>query len=297
MSSPELLILQIPEQEMPVYNNKDGYGYWMNTPEGAQSFKDALPQLRNYGQFTELPIVVDELYQHKNLMLVGEPGAGKTHLVRDLQLATLINKVPAFCLSLHINAGKARAIGIENILPQIQAFTKQSKEAGMGLMILENIDFLAYKGKSRTLAGSLDYARRFKPILEEMVKDENIAVLGVAHDDLWREGRWTWQNEEINDIAQSVLSEFDNRLAFEGRMALEGLANVIFSRNMATTAEDPGISLGQATKLIQELDNIGQADFFHARHLDIDLFLNDPKAALDKINAGREARKHGKTTP
>lgn len=74
-------------------------------------------------------------------------------------------------------------------------------------------------------------------------------------------------------------------------MALVGLAHILQARNLARKEGESPITLGKAAQVIRMLHASGRANFFHANHLDVDLFLEDPKAAIDNIEKGRTQRR------
>jgi hypothetical protein len=128
-------------------------------------------------------------------------------------------------------------------------------------------------------------------VVEELVQDPNLAVIGVAHDDRWRQSRWTWDDPSINGPARRTLEALGRQFTFEGRMSLVGLAHILRARNLAVSghAENP-ITLGDAARTVRQLHKTGHADFFHANHLLIPLFLQDPEGALRQLHNGREER-------
>lgn len=296
MTSPDILVESMPSPQEIHEDKRNGYGYWMYTPESPVSFPEALPELRNYGGFTELPAIVDEVDKSRRVLLLGEPGSGKSHLVRDLQVGCAINSVPAFCLTVHINAGKKD--GVQNIKPQIEEFRVKSKEAGGGLLILDNIDYIGYKGGSRNFVKAEAYSKNFQPLIEDLFTDESLYILATAHDESWREGRWAWHNEAIDGPAKAALEAFPSQLTFEGKMALEGLAQILLSRkpSIEEGKEEVNnlvdkVSIGDATKVMLELSKMGRANFFHANHLELEKFLKDPDAAIQEIDHGRQLRR------
>lgn len=295
MTSPDILAETLSSSQEVHEDKRNGYGYWMYTPESPVSFAEALPELRNYGGFTELPAIIDAVDKARRILLIGEPGSGKSHLVRDLQVDCAINSVPAFCLTVHINGGKKD--GVQNIKPQLEEFRTKTKASG-GLLILDNIDYIGYKGGSRNFGKAEAYAREFQPLIADLITDESLYILATAHDEPWREGRWAWRNELIDGPARATLEAFPSKLTFEGKMALEGLAQILLSRKPGTEADDEAVnnridkvSIGDATKVMLELSKLGRANFFHANHLELEKFLKDPDTAIQEIDQGRQLRR------
>jgi hypothetical protein len=245
--------------------------------------------------------VVRELHDSRALLVKGAPGSGKIHLVRDVLTGSVLNHLPVFVLTMHINAGKAD--GLENVRGPIEDFREKAEDTGGGLVVLDNIDILAYRGKSksRTRNRVREYAEAAVPFVADLVDDESMAVLGTAHDDAWRQGRWTWDDERIDGAAQEVLDMFPSVMRFEGKMALEGLAHILWERMPTGKVPDEGgrregdinqpRSIAQAAQVMEMLAGHGRADFFHARHLNVPLFLQDPEAAIEEIDRERDVRR------
>ena len=272
-------------------NKRNGYGYWMHLPLPAAPLSETLSALRNFGTFTEIPEIVDQLTWSKGVLVKGAPGSGKSHLIEEIQTGCILNNLPAFRLSMHINSGKVT--GIENVRPFIEEFQDRVKVTGGGLVILDNLDILGYKGKSRSRTRSTEYAQEALPFVEEILETPYLVVLATAHDEAWREGRWIWQDPAIDEPARAALEAFPAQFAFEGKMALEGLAHILYLRNKARSegTDSEEITLGQAGQVMKMLEASGKANFFHARHLDVGVFLKDPEEAITQIDHGREVRR------
>jgi hypothetical protein len=282
-------------------NPRNGNGYWAFVPEEPSSFADHVELMGADGEFLETKEVLDTAFENGSVLVRGEPGAGKSHLVREIQTLAVANNVPVFCLTTHISAGKAT--GIENAREPFAAFSEAVGEDGEGVVILDNIDYLGYRGTSRTRGASTKFANAASEFMDELLADGRFAVVGTAHNDEWREAHWKWDDPAIDDKAKEVLDKFDSEVVFEGKMSLMGLVHVIMGKNgknvaaanaaAAERGEDPAvrpINIAQAARVVRGLRGTGRANFFHANHLDPDYYLKDPEAALAKIQEGRDKR-------
>lgn len=288
-----------PEANEMEEDRRNGYAYSRFLPTPAASLDESMPELAAFGDFTEFPEIIEELHKSGALLVNGAPGSGKSHLVRDALTGSVLYHLPIFTLTMHINAGKAG--GLDNIREPLEDFREKAGDTGGGLIILDNLDIIAYRGKSRPRERTRRYAEAALPLVAELVEDRDIAVLATAHDDAWREGRWTWDDDGINEAAQAVLDLFPASFEFEGKMALEGLAHILWSRMPTGKVPEEGrregdtvdrpMSIGQAAQVMEMLAGHGRADFFHARHLNIPLFLEDPEAAIAEIDHERDIRR------
>jgi hypothetical protein len=260
-------------------NVANGQGYWMFTPRAPRSFGEQAGAMAEYGDFSELGGVISMAAESGSVLVKGAPGSGKSHLVRELQTSAVVHNVPTFCLTTHVNAGKRT--GIENVREPLAQFAETIDEGGQGLIILDNVDFLGYKGSSRRATPTAEYAEQARALFGELIDDPRFAVIGTAHDDAWREGRWTWDDPRIDVPAREALELFGSQAVFEGKMSLVGLAHILHGR---------GFNLGTAARTIRELRGQDRANFFHANHIDPDAYLADPQAAIAEIEAGRQAR-------
>lgn len=271
-------------------DKRNGYGTWMFLPGNASPLLDTLPKLSEYGDFTEIPTIVSELGRTKSVLVEGAPGSGKSHLIRDIQTAAVINDLPTFCLTMHINGGHRQ--GVQNIEPLLEKFHEETGKSG-GLVILDNIDYMGYRGSGkRGKTRATEFAQNIQPVIQGLLDNPKLAVLGTAHDAEWRRGQWTWDDPRIDEPAGKVLDGFASHFAFEGNVSLVGLAHLLRERNNHRLQEgEPLITIGQAARVIRELHRADKAKFFYANHLPVPLFLENPQVAINQIEAGRNARR------
>ena len=258
-------------------NKSNGSGYELFLPKKPQAFSEVSERLSDAILFSEVPKIVGGLHTAVNnaLLVSGEPGSGKSHLRDDITMAkAAMHNVPYLMASLHINGGRKN--GYESIRRQI---TKLRKDGGENpLIVFDNIDYAGYKGKSRTRSSAQAYAQGMSRIVEEVVENDAFTVLGLAHDEEWRRGKWTWDDPEVDRPAYDILHNFVNGYRFQGDLTDQGLAEVARIR-------------GLGSDFIDTLAKDGMQNFFCARHLDFHLYEQNPEAALLAIQQGRDARK------
>ncbi|HEV7455093.1 MAG TPA: AAA family ATPase [Candidatus Saccharimonadales bacterium] len=259
-------------------NLANGNGYWYALPESPAPLAEGLEAVGQYGTFNELSTIVDMGQANGSVLVQGAPGAGKSHLVRELQTGCVVNDVACFCLTVHVNGGKAS--GVEVMNEQLGTFREAVQGTG-GVVILDNVDYVGYRGSSRTRSASRRYAEGLEATVADLAADPSIVTIATGHNEAWREGRWTWNDPAIDEPAARIMEQFDSQLVFEGGMSLVGLAHVMSAR---------GFRLGQAARTIRALKYMDRANFFHANHVDPGVFEEDPVAAIAQIEAGRRER-------
>ncbi len=278
------LLRQVHDQNPLFECRSNGHGVQMFTPSSPRDFGEEFA-LADYTIFPESEHIARlALGSHNQALLVtGEPGSGKTHLVADLLMACAAdNNAPAMSIALHIAGGSKE--GANNARRYVHEF-KEKTQGKKSLVIFDNIDFLGYRGKSRRLGMTKDFAQNVADLVEETVCDKSTVVIGLAHDEDWRRGRWTWQDDAINRNAYRALKVFgDETYEFLGKLTVPGLVQV---------AMEAGHERPEAEKFIGALAYDGLADFFHTRHVDPTEFAEDPEAAIAKAVAGRQQRKSG----
>jgi hypothetical protein len=275
MISPELAG---PAPVNIIENPSNGNGYWYSLPDAPVPLAEGLEAAAQYGTFNELPAIVDMAEANGSVLVQGAPGAGKSHLVRELQTSFVVNDVPCFCLTVHVNGGKAS--GVEVMKEQLGIFQEATRDTG-GVVILDNVDYVGYRGSSRTRSASTRYAEGLESTVAELAANPSIVTIATGHNDDWREGRWKWNDPAIDGPAGRIMDQFGSQLVFEGGMSLVGLAHVMHNR---------GFRLGEAARTIRALKGMDRANFFHANHVDPAEFAANPAAAIAKIEAGRQER-------
>lgn len=256
---------------------RNGQGTELFLPRQPRDFTDV--EEGDFGEylFTELPDVVRHLNlaAFNALLLNGEPGSGKSHLKDDLTMAVAaVNNVPFMTVRLEVNGGKAT--GPDHVAAIYDRLIQEG--SAKNLVVLDNVDFLGYRGHSRTRGRARQYAAEMSELINIILHDDNTVILGTAHDEEWRSGRWIWDDAEIDQPAQEVLNYFDETFSFAGILTPRGLEEVLHER-------------GYDRHFVDQLALDGMRSFFMARHLDFELYRIDPKAALTKVWADRQQRK------
>jgi hypothetical protein len=257
-----------------IQDRRSGAGYELFLPSVAKSLEDASVSPDVPVLFTELGRVADLAMRYGALLVFGEPGSGKSHLRDDITTALAIeNNVPYLSVSLHINGSKITG-------PQtLQNAVTRLKRAGDGqkLVFVDNIDYLGYKGHRRYNLVS-KYTAETGDLLQELVEDDDLCVIGSAHDQEWRDGNWKWADESINQKAQDVLDVFPLSYEFRGDLTEKGREEVAHMR---------GIDPLFASRLASD----GLGTFFHVRHLDPMQYSVNPEMEVSRIEQIRRGMK------
>lgn len=268
----------VPTHEL-LENKANGQAYWAFVPDHPHGVAEGLPEIAEYSTFQETADILAAAQEAGSVFVEGPPGAGKSHLVRELQEAAIIHDVPTFCLTTQINQGKRD--GIENIQEPFAAFREAAAEGG-GLVILDNIDMVGYKGGSKRRGAIAAYAESAQKFVEEVTHDPKLITVATGHDELWRAIRWSWQDPVIDQASAAILESFGARTVFEGKMTLLGLTRVITEK---------GHNFGIAARAVRQMRRDGVDNFYHANHLEPGKYLTDKDAALAELYAGREERR------
>ena len=191
------------------------------------------------------------------------------------------NAVATLRMALHLVISKP------NALPSTEARLanfRDSTEDASGLLIIDNADYIAYEGKGRTRTAARNAARSFVPYLLNIMAAPHLAVLATAHDPAWQNNHWQWNEPDIDSAQADLLEPFKTKIPFEGRIGLEGLRTIITAR------------VGSDSPLLEpviETLAARSANFHQSFHVDPELLLTDPDAALAEVEAGRLKRMRG----
>lgn len=247
-------------------NRRAGHGYEVFIPDSGEylDFPDAKPAMP---MFTEASTIGAIALQNSGPLLVeGEPGAGKSHLIDDLTITYGAEvDMPFALLKLHING--ANKHGITHFREATEAFRAQE---GQKLVVIDNVDYIGYKGHRRQ-ALVAEHSRQALETMSELAEDPTVTLIGIAHDDEWREGNWRWpQDHIISGFAQDALKLFTQRHGFEGYLTSHGLEDIATQRHLS---ED----------FIAALKYQGLTTYFYASLLDEAAFLHNPEKEMRRI--------------
>ncbi len=261
-------------------NAKSGYGYELYLPDKPQGFEVAAHTIAHTNErllFAEVPEIITRLANAANtaLLMQGEPGSGKSHVRDDVAIgAAVMTDVPYALISLHINGSKPSGAAVsEKVIDTLESQKVNS------LLILDNVDYLGYRGKSTTRTKATKYANEMSKIIRRAVESNKIYVLGTSHDEEWRAGRWTWNDESIDTPARASLEVFGEPMEFNGDLTEEGIKEFSTIRK-----------LGADT--VSRLVAMGHTSFFYFKHIDEEAFRHDPLSAIADIEKGRHDRKY-----
>ncbi len=258
--------------------NGNGYlAYSPSRPKTVAEFRADLDACVT-PRFTEFGEILDLAIDNGSVLLEGEPGAGKSNICQDIERCGRQLGIPLLRITVHINAGTTRTTG--NTLALIDRFRNMPAER-QGLFILDNVDYVGYRGSSRTRRNAAEYAETIVPELIKTIDDDSTLAVGTAHDEQWRENKWQWNDPAIDQPASELMEAYRAKRRFLGQMSQQSIIELL---------EQRGVETGLAEVTAQELCLRGLQSFFYAFHIDTDMFSRDPEAAVATVKMGRALR-------
>lgn len=259
----------------------NGKGYLYHEPLTDKENKDVLASLANdpEGRFSEIATIVGLAAVQGSVLLEGPPGAGKSNICHDIEARMIKIGAPLLRISMHINAGTLRHA--EKTTELLNTYRTRENSGITRLFMLDNADYGGYRGSSRTRNNAAEYAQCVIPELIKAVSDEKLTVLGTAHDEIWRQSKWTWGDSSIDAPARELLEAFNTRYEFMGAMPKEAVRKLLTQRGA-----DDEVARHTAHFLAQA----GLLNFFYANHVDYEQFMLDKAQALQSVKDGRDER-------
>ncbi|NCU29793.1 ATP-binding protein [Candidatus Saccharibacteria bacterium] len=275
-----------------VSDMRSGYGFIQVNPEIPASaevvannhFFDESRRPNPYF-FREMQRILVQLMSSNSdrLLVTGEPGSGKSSLVRQIVSTMAELSVPTLAVETHINAESKS--GPENLKEKIINFS--NLPAGVKLIIFDNVDFLGYRGKGRARTKAIEYAEQVNCLFRESLGGSRVKILATAHDEEWREGHWTWGDPLIDDPSNKVLEQFspEQKIVFSGYLSSFGAKRLLEDKLEKVGADKQRYPYLHT--IYNQLSLINpDMPFWVLNHLDLNAidFLND-KALTKTYNA------------
>lgn len=191
-----------------------------------------------------------------SLLIQGGPGAGKSHLARDVLSVAMLERRPTALWKLHVAAGKL-AVFPETVEQVVTPLLERAEE--QPVLILDNIDFLAYKSSATSHTKLKRRLDLFEPLIKGVVERDDLTVVGVGHTPTWRDYNWRAANETAQVRAQGVVDTFQSSVDFTGQI---GHQNAI--RHMTRQ----GLSFVGAKMIVGSIEEVleGQLLFRYVHH-------------------------------
>jgi hypothetical protein len=272
--------LSFTQEGVVLANKSNGQGFFQYTPNEPVSFTAAASELNGcvVPRFLEFGKILDLGLIDKSVLLEGAPGSGKSNICQDVERCCQKFGVPLLRFSVHINAGTTRHA--EQTVALVEEFTRQGGDVP-GIFILDNADYVGYKGTSRTRSNAAEYAGAVVPAFIRAIDESNVFSVGTSHDEVWRRNKWQWNDPAIDVPAQDLLDAYASKVSFHGGMQVEAVRELLEARNIGEET---------AEKILRFLGHKGLMMFHYANHLDPELFMSDPEVAIARVHAGRAER-------
>lgn len=249
---------------MQYINMKNGFGL-KYIPADVRA--DYTPWFDDYGKY------LTRLEEGDNLLLSGEPGAGKSHIVEDIRESTA-KELGKDCLqiALHINGSNPR--GRKTTLQLIEVL-----KANKGILVVDNADYVVYTGgnkkRRRSMPRTLDYINFIQKIVSGLLNSD-ARIFATCHTPEWRENhsRLTSPESIFND---TYPDSFLSKVNFNGSMSLENVIRILQRR---------GLEPPEAERLGEIMQGLGSLTFRNAFHIDLSNVQNaDPANVTLAIEA------------
>lgn len=223
--------------------------------------------------------IVDQTLSDGSCYVWGDPGAGKSHLVKDLFVESQNRGIPVISIAAHINGGsKKGAVNSEYVLD-----TFVERHPRESLIIVDNIDYYGYSGSRahRRYGVAEAHLRVAKKLINLIEVDTSAAVCGLSHTQSWRDAHWKFKDkrgeeDKVSGTAQLLLDSFKGEYVFDGRISEEVAMEILTGKSL---------SLESASKIIAELRMCrGELLFRHVNHLAIDPRTRDVLTSVNIID-------------
>ena len=254
---------------MKYVNMKNGYGL-KYIPADTKS--DSTPWFDDYDKY------LTQLAQGNNLLLSGEPGAGKTHIAEDVREGAS-RELGKACLqiAMHINGSNPK--GQETTLQLIEEL-----KAERGILVVDNADYIVYTGGNnksrRSMPRVLGYIDFIQEIVSDLLRSET-RIFATCHTQEWRDNHSRLESPEsvFND---TYPDSFFSRIPFSGSMNLENVIRILQRR---------GLEQPEAERLGKIMEDLGSLSFRNAFHIDLNSVQNaDPENMTLAIEAVQEVK-------
>lgn len=248
---------------MPTLQSQDRYE---SDPRNGMGFAQFLPAdqevcaelpIQDAVTFDTAPAFLEQADASPNqsLLIEGGPGAGKSHLARDLLSVAILERRPVALWKLHIAAGKLAtlsAVAEKVIEPLIERADERP------VLVLDNVDFVGYKSKRTThkmIGQRLDI---LTPFIEDATGRADLTVVGIGHTPDWRQENWQVQPEDAHR-ARQALETFPAKTEFAGEITPESSVRHLMRH---------GTSYARAKVLVHTMEEVtgGELLFRHIHH-------------------------------
>lgn len=265
-------------------NGKGYLWYEPDNPVDINTFQDELDSCVS-PRFSEFPEILSIAAVESSVLLEGAPGAGKSNICQDIELCSRYIGAPVLKISMHINAGTPRHA--QETLDLLRAYRELANDTAQRFFILDNVDYAGYGGYSkcsRTRTNAMQYAEAVLPKITDTVADTGIIAIGTAHDDVWRESKWKWDDPAIDRPAKDLIDVYREKYVFKGDMNEASIVELLTQRDVDSV---------KAVEIAKSLGEAGLLSFFYGNHIQPDLYLDNPKQAIKDVHAGRKQRYKG----
>lgn len=216
------------------------------------------------------------LANSSGILLSGEPGAGKSHIVDDVFNGALGKDKNCLLIRCHINGSSRKGRDYTTTL------IEQLIESGNGLLILDNVDFSIYTGSrnNRSKAKVKEYGQFLKQVID-LSMSQSLSMFATCHNKEWRNSHSSIAEHEkwFTDLLPSY---YFNKEFFDGNISLLNAVDILVRK---------GYALDKSTQIAQSLQDLGGLSFRNAYHMDAHSpDISDVRVALDQIETTKQQK-------
>lgn len=227
--------------------HKNGHGYALHMPEQDMDYPDLRFESDTYTVF-------DSAISYESCLIEGEVGAGKTHLIHDLDRLIRFSAPDATTLEFSVQKNVGTKRGVKHALDILDRYIETERDNGV--ILIDNIDMYGYSGsdgkRQYSLAKKHIEVARF--LGDVITSPDTPIVIATSHTQKWRDQHWRYpekkgSNDEVTPFAHDLLGTFAVKHAFSGLISKDVAHEILVSER--------GVRVDDAKHILSQLYDEG----------------------------------------